>query len=83
MNPYTQSIKPALEGPRYVITHTDMVLDWAHKIFEDDFKCPDWRLPNHPDDDKVFVEFLGVAGAINYCFTDFESGSQFDVEYKG
>jgi hypothetical protein len=46
---------------------------------EVDFLTPDWRTPIHPDNDKEFVEFLGVSNVQNFCFMNIEVLRKFDV----
>jgi len=82
MNQYTESIRPAWQNPMHVIfdkrAFSRVVAELAGEVFE----LPDWRAPVFPEaDDDTFIEFLGVANAINFCFTDFATGKKFDVEY--
>ena len=82
MNQYTESIRPAWQNPMHVIfdkrAFNRVVIELAGEVFE----LPDWRAPVFPEaDDDTFIEFLGVANAVNFCFTDFKTGKKFDVEY--
>lgn len=54
----------------------------AHDIAGKELIIPQWREIIFPqEDDDTIIEFLGIINTINFCFTDFETGKQFDVEY--
>ncbi len=81
MNPFVESTKVVWENPQYVFVNEQAVADLACKMAADDLKAPTWREEVFPESDNQILEFLGVANAINFCFTDFKTGNKFDVEY--
>lgn len=45
--------------------------------------APDWTLPVYPADHRTFVEFITIANALNFAFTDFVTGEKYAVEWDG
>lgn len=81
MNPFVESAKVVWENSQHVFVSDQAISDLACKMAADDLQAPAWREDVFPEDDDQFVEFIGVANAINFCFTDFATGEKFDVEY--
>ena len=82
MNPYLRSMEAFWKDPEHVFVNESILGGVAVGLAYKEFKLPDWRAPVFPQaDDKIFIAFLTVANSINYCFTDFDTGKQFDVEY--
>jgi hypothetical protein len=86
MNPYTESVlrlcDTELANPRYVNIDEDRLKYLATELAVEDLDCPQWREDVFPqDDDDVFIDFLVVSSAINYCFTRFSDHAKYEVEY--
>ena len=81
MNPFVASLKPALKNPKHCFVGEVALEVLAQDLAKKEFKTPAWREPCFPESDDGIIEFFGVANAINFCFTDFKTGRQFDVEY--
>ncbi len=79
MNKFTQSILDWKFIPKHCFLENlfNIAWDFAGR----DFEIPKWRGATFPEaDDNIFIEFLGVVSAIDFCFTD-RTGKKFDVEY--
>jgi len=82
MNSYVRSMEVFWEDPKHAFINENTLKAFAISIAYKEFKLPDWRAPVFPEaDDKTFMAFLVVANSINFCFTDFSTEKQFDVEY--
>lgn len=69
---------------KYLTVNAGQLAALAEMLAREDLGVPDWRGPVFPtEDDGRFIEFLGVGNAINFCFTDPESGEKFAVEWRG
>ncbi|OHA47728.1 MAG: hypothetical protein A2806_01355 [Candidatus Terrybacteria bacterium RIFCSPHIGHO2_01_FULL_48_17] len=54
----------------------------AETLMRGELSAPSWRAPVFPEnDDKTFLQFLGVGNSINYCFTDFKTHGKFDTNF--
>src|SRR3989344_1098765 len=40
--------------------------EWAPQ----EFVMPSWREPWYPEDDETFLQFIGIANALNFCYTE-------------
>lgn len=82
MNPFLVSLTPAWVSPKHVRIHEGALEAFAGGISTYDFPTPSWREEVFPEgDDATFVQFIGIANAINFCFIDFSTGQKFDAEY--
>jgi len=87
MNPYLESLRRAWESPsfkpKYVFIDEERLEALAGDLAMSELPLPQWREEVFPQaDDDIFIDFLVVSGAINYCFTDFRTGKKYDVEYN-
>ncbi len=83
-NPYLESLKPIWKKPKYVLVDEGRLKQVAEDFVKEDLKTPNWREAVYPeDDDKLFVDFLGLNSAINFCFNDPWTKVSFQTEYKG
>ncbi|PIQ92337.1 MAG: hypothetical protein COV69_02950 [Parcubacteria group bacterium CG11_big_fil_rev_8_21_14_0_20_39_14] len=83
-NPYLKSLEPIWEAPKFVFVDGERLKEAAKDFAREELKTPNWRelvLPKK--DDKVFVDFLGLNSAVNFCFTDPWTKKKFQTEYKG
>jgi len=56
---------------------------FAEELSEQGLTAPQWREPWYPrEDDETFVQFLGVANAINFCYTQ-PGHEKFAIEWNG
>ncbi len=84
MNPFLSSLRPIWCYPRYVFLHQAALKSLAAKIAAEDIPVPAWREPIFPQrDDNTFIDFIGVANAINFAFTDFYTRRSFSVMSSG
>lgn len=82
MNYFFKSLAPVWVNPKHVKIDQGAIEALAQKIAEEDFPTPSWREEVFPkEDDTDFVQFIGIANAINFCFIDFSTGNKFDAEY--
>ena len=55
----------------------------AQELADQELTAPEWREPWYPQgDDETFVQFLGVANALNFCYTE-PGQEKFAVEWNG
>ncbi|MDO8429936.1 MAG: queuosine salvage family protein [bacterium] len=81
MNPFVRSLDPVLKNPKHCFVGEAALEVLAQDLAKKKFKTPAWRESCFPESDDQVIEFFGVANAINFGFTDFKTGKQFDVEY--
>lgn len=82
MNQYTQAVEPGWQSHEFCFLNEKRLEEVARKLAGKKFETPSWRLPVFPEaDDEIFINFLGVANALNYCFTDPNTGGKFRVLY--
>ena len=82
MNTYVDSIKPTWQNTKFVSLNEAALEKTAQEFAKRELSLPDWRSPILPaEDDETFLEFIGVSSAIDFCFTDFNTHKNFDVEY--
>jgi len=82
MNPFMPTLQPVWESPTCVWVNPEAITTTAARIALDEFPMPAWREPVFPDDDALFLDFIGVGNAINFAFTDFETHQSFTLEYR-
>lgn len=67
-NPLWKNLEVVLKNPQFVFLNEDrlreIALDWA----SDDFMVPAWREEVFPESSTEFLEFIGLANSINFCF---------------
>lgn len=83
MNQYTESLKAVWNNSvGHVSINFECMEEVAQDLARQDLLLPKWNLEVFPQtNDDVFIGFLVVSGAINYCFTDFTTEEKYDVEY--
>ncbi len=82
MNPLLASLAGVWDKTDYCRINRRQLRIVARKFAHFDFVVPNWREPIFPElDDDLFIEFLGITNAINFCFASPETGRKFDVEY--
>lgn len=82
MNRYTRAVLSYDLPSHYCTLNLDRLEEAAQDFARQDLKAPAWREAVFPqDDDDTFLNFIGVANALNFCFIDFTTGGKFDVEY--
>lgn len=83
-NPYLRSLEPIWKNPKYVLVDEERLKKVAEDFAKEDLKTPNWREAVYPeDDDKLFVDFLGLNSAINFCFMDPWTKESYQTEYRG
>lgn len=65
----------------HVILDLDAVEATARQWAGETFVAPEWRSLWYPEDDAEFVQFHGVADALNFCFRE-PGYEKFAVEWK-
>jgi Queuosine salvage protein len=83
MNPFIPTLEPVWDSPTCVWLNPEATTTTAARIALEEFPMPAWREAVFPEDDTVFLDFIGVGNAINFAFTDFETHQSFIVEYEG
>lgn len=83
MNPFTPTLEAIWLKPSCVWVNSPAVVSVGARIASDEFPIPDWRESVFPEEDLVFLDFIGVGNAINFAFTDFQTHESFAVEHKG
>ena len=82
MNSFSSSLQPLWKRAQFCSIYWYYFKAIARDLAEKELKVPTWRDPIYPElDDDTFVEFLGITNAINFCFTEPETGKKFDTEY--
>ncbi len=82
---------PVLESALYVVDHSQSVKTHPKKITEharymayEELPIWNWRAPYLPDEDnQQTIDFLLLINTINFAFTDFQSHTIFQTEYRG
>ncbi len=83
MNPFYKSLEVIWKNPKFVFINEKRLKEIAQEIIKEKPEIPNWRLPvYYPDDDKNFVQFVGVLNSINFAFSDFRTKKKFKIEYK-
>ena len=83
INPYADSAAIVWQYPSFSFVDKSAICRLAQRILQEKLEIPSWRTPIFPErDDEVFIQFLGVANAINFCFTEFNSEQKYDVMYR-
>lgn len=60
-----------MQDSHLVFVDADALVVFAEQLAEADLSAPEWREPWYPEeDDADFVQFLGVANALNFCYTE-------------
>jgi hypothetical protein len=62
---------------------TPAVLAVAESTSAEEFPIPGWHEAVFPEDDLIFLDFIGIGNAINFAFTDFSTHESFAVNYDG
>jgi len=82
-NPYTGTLTPLWMAATDVSIDNHRIQELAREWSEAPFPIPDWRQMVFPEDDSVFVDFIGIGNTINFAFTNFETYESYQVEYRG
>lgn len=83
MNPYTATLQAVWKRPTCVSMEQAAVDRLAERLSIEEFEIPAWRESVFPTDEYMFVDFIFVGNAINFAFTDFETGRSFSVTHNG
>ena len=81
MNPYVKSVEVVWNKPRYCFLNERIIWEVAEELSNQNLIVPAWREPVFPEDDEKIIEVFGVENSINFCYTDFQTGQKYDVEY--
>ncbi len=78
-----QMCRRILSEAKHVSIDPEAIKRFGSGNYEREFSCPSWKDEFiFPQDDKEFVEFLGVSNAVNFAFTNFEEPfAKYCVEY--
>jgi len=84
VNPHLAAILKTAQHAKHVrlnlVRLEELAMQWAGE----ELSIPDRRIPVYPEsDDEDFIQFLGVANAINFCFTDPKTKLKYETEYLG
>ena len=82
-NPYNDTLIPLWANAHEVFVDEVRLHNLARDWSRERFPIPDWRQIVFPDDDLVFVDFIGVGNTINFAFTNFETYDSYQVGYDG
>ncbi len=84
--PVLQSIRPVIAQSESVRTNAESIATVARWMAFEEFTFPTgasagpFALGATPDE---IIDFVMLASALNFAFTDFESGTKFEVDYDG
>lgn len=83
-SPVLESVMPVVESSRDVRTDLDKIIEHAGWLAYEELPFPSFLLPfGLGQDADQAVDFILVANAIDFAFTDFTTGVKFEVEYEG
>jgi len=83
-NPARQSTKLVLPHARYVDISEKRINRLAEQIALTELEVPSWQAPVFPEEDVIeTAEFLLLGNAINFAYTDFDTGNSFATMYQG
>ncbi len=83
-SPVLTSILPVIEHSRDVRTDVDKIVEHAGWLAYEELPFPDFPLPfGLGADAPQAIDFILVANAIDFAFTDFATGVKFVVDYEG
>ena len=83
-SPVLESILPVIEKSRDVRTDVDKIVEHAGWMAYEELPFPEFALPfGLGEDSKQATDFVLVANAIDFAFTDFTTGVKFEVDYGG
>ncbi|MCR4334055.1 MAG: queuosine salvage family protein [Patescibacteria group bacterium] len=83
MNPHIEDILNAGAYGRDVCVNGRKLTEYARRWLGEELRIPEWREPVFPEDDETFVQLIGVANAINFCFRDPVTKRLYETEYRG
>lgn len=84
MNSYLKPIVALASECKHVKVNTAKLAEFAALSKREDIQIPDHRGPVFPEaDDDTFVQFIGVANAINFCFRDPVTKDLYEMERDG
>ena len=78
LNPVLSSTKLLTEASRYVQIDQEALEVTAQKYSKEKLIIPDWSGPMFPQDPDVKAAFLIVGNAINFAYTNFETGEKWE-----
>lgn len=70
INPFWKTLKVIWDNPKLVFVDNECVKKIAKELAIKEFEVPVWREEIFPKTPREFVEFIGVANLLNFCFTD-------------
>lgn len=81
-HPILTSLQPVIDQARHVSLDSERMKRVAAGLAEREMPWPDFgNLPDAPPEDRA--DFFFVSNAVNFAFTDFETGEVFQVEIDG
>jgi len=83
-SPVLTSVLPVIEKSRDVRTDVAKIVEHAGWMAYEELPFPAFLLPFGPDQDsKQAIDFILVANAIDFAFSDFTTGVKFEVDHAG
>jgi hypothetical protein len=83
-SPVLDSLAPVIRASRFVRTDARKIAEHAGWMAYEELPFPDFVLPfGVGANAEEAIDFVMVAGLINFAFTDFRSRKKFEVEYAG
>ncbi len=83
-SPVLSSIMPVIEKSRDVRTDVEKIVEHAGWLAYEELPLPDFTLPfGLGENPQGAIDFILVANAIDFAFSDFTTGVKFEVEYAG
>jgi hypothetical protein len=75
-NPVLESTQPLVDNSHYVTINAEALEESSKRYASTEMKIPDWRGPMFPEDPGEKPAFLLVGNAINFAYSDFETGEK-------
>jgi hypothetical protein len=83
-SPVLDSLRPVIKHSRDVRTHLDKIIEVASWMAYEELPLPDFALPfDIGKNPALATDFIMVANAIDFAFTDFSTPVKFQVDYAG
>ena len=70
INYFWETLEVIWNNPKLVFLNNESIQETAKKFATQEFKIPAWREGIFPKEPREFVEFIGVANSLNFCFTN-------------
>jgi len=82
-HPVLDSVLPAAAAAESVETDLDAIRSVASWMAYEELPEPAYLLPFRFDSREQLIDFVLVSALLNFAFTDFDTGTRFDVSYEG